>query len=99
MRNNRTRQILADGGIALGIIQNGLPTIEVPRMLAAAGFDWLFIDTEHGPFHTETSHLVVRACLASPITPIVRVPDFQYDLAARALRPAHAGLRPDARAR
>jgi 2-keto-3-deoxy-L-rhamnonate aldolase RhmA len=92
MRNNRTRQILADGGIALGIIQNGLPTIEVPRMLAAAGFDWLFIDTEHGPFNTETTHQVIRACLASPITPIVRVPDFQYDLAARALDSGAEGI-------
>lgn len=92
MRTNRTRQILNDGGIALGIIQNGLPTIEVPRMLAAAGFDWLFIDTEHGPFDAETTHQVIRACLASPLTPIVRVPDFQYDLAARALDSGAEGI-------
>lgn len=92
MRNNRTRQILNDGGIALGIIQNGLPTIEVPRMAAAAGFDWLFIDTEHGPFHSETTHQVIRACLATPMTPIVRVPDFQYDLAARALDSGAEGI-------
>lgn len=92
MRNNRTRQILNDGGIALGFIQNSLATVEVPRMAAAAGFDWLFIDTEHGPFHSETTHQVIRACLSTPITPIVRVPDFQYDLAARALDSGAEGI-------
>lgn len=92
MRKNRTRQILADGGVALGILQNGLPTVEVSKMMAAAGFDWLFIDGEHGPFHSETIHTLIRGCLNTPITPIVRVPDFQYDLVARSLDSGAEGI-------
>ncbi len=92
MRKNRTRQILADGGVALGLIQNGLPTPEVSKMVAASGFDWLFLDTEHGAFHTETVHSIIQACLQTPVTPIIRVPDFQYDLVARTLDAGAEGI-------
>ena len=54
MRPNRVRQILSEGKVAFGTAQNGLPTIEVAKMAAAAGFDWLFLDTEHSPFTSQT---------------------------------------------
>jgi 2-keto-3-deoxy-L-rhamnonate aldolase RhmA len=92
MRKNRTREILASGGVALGLIQNGFPTPEVSKMITAAGFDWLFLDTEHGPFHTETVHAIIQACLQTPMTPIVRVADFQYDLVARTLDAGAEGI-------
>jgi 2-dehydro-3-deoxyglucarate aldolase/4-hydroxy-2-oxoheptanedioate aldolase len=54
-------------------------------MFSAAGLDWVFIDSEHGCFTIETIQDLVRSSLMLPITPIVRVADFQYDLVARAL--------------
>ncbi|NIQ95670.1 MAG: aldolase, partial [Desulfuromonadales bacterium] len=92
LRKNRIRQVLSDGGVALGLLQNGVPTVEFPKMAAAAGFDWLFIDGEHGPFDSESIRRLIRACLETPVTPIVRVPDFQYDLVARALDSGAEGI-------
>ena len=61
-------------------------------MFSAAGLDWVFIDSEHGCFTIETIQDLVRSSLMLPITPIVRVADFQYDLVARALDMGAEGL-------
>jgi len=85
MRMNRTRQILQEGQAALGSAQSQLRSAEIPRMLAAAGLDWIFIDAEHGCFTIETVQDLVRSALMTPLTPIVRVAGLQYSLVARAL--------------
>ncbi len=54
-------------------------------MLAAAGFHWAFIDTEHGGFDLETVQDICRVSLMAGLSPIVRVADLQYPLVARAL--------------
>lgn len=92
MRVNRTKQLLQEGKVALGVAQGHLRSPEIPRMYAAAGLDWIFIDSEHGCFTIETIQDLVRTALLTPITPIVRVADFQYDLIARALDMGAEGL-------
>jgi len=54
-------------------------------MLVAAGFQWAFIDTEHGGFDLETVQDICRVSLMAGLCPIVRVADLQYSLVARAL--------------
>ena len=85
MRTNRTKELLKQGKVALGSVAGQIRSAEVPRLYAAAGLDWIFIDTEHGCYTVETVQDLVRASLMTDITPIVRVPDFQYSLVARAL--------------
>jgi 2-dehydro-3-deoxyglucarate aldolase/4-hydroxy-2-oxoheptanedioate aldolase len=92
MRINQTRKLLAEGGVALGSSLSQLRSPEIPRMFAAAGFDWIFIDSEHGCFSIETIQDLVRSSLMLPITPVVRVADFQYDLVARVLDMGAEGL-------
>lgn len=92
MRPNRVKQMLREGKVALGTAQNTLPSVEVAKMTAAAGLDWLFLDTEHGPFTSQTVHDILQVCLQTPVTPIVRVPDFQYDLVARTLDSGAEGI-------
>jgi 2-dehydro-3-deoxyglucarate aldolase/4-hydroxy-2-oxoheptanedioate aldolase len=92
MRPNRVKQMLREGKVALGTAQNALPTIEVAKMAAAAGLDWLFLDTEHGPFTSTTIHDILQVCLLTPISPVVRVADFQYDLVARTLDSGAEGI-------
>ena len=92
MRPNRVRQILSEGGVALGTAQNALPSVEIAKMAAASGMDWLFLDTEHGPFTSQTVHDILQVCLLTSVTPIVRVPDFQYDLVARTLDSGAEGI-------
>ena len=52
MRTNRTKELLNQGKVALGSIAGQIRSAEVARLYAAAGLDWIFIDTEHG-CHTD----------------------------------------------
>lgn len=65
---------------------------EVARILAAAGFHWTFLDMEHGGFGIETIQDICRVSILCGLTPIVRVPDMQYSLVARALDVGAAGV-------
>ncbi len=58
---------------------------EIARILAAAGFEWAFIDTEHGGFDLETVQDICRVSLLAGLSPIVRVGDLQYPMVARSL--------------
>jgi 2-dehydro-3-deoxyglucarate aldolase/4-hydroxy-2-oxoheptanedioate aldolase len=85
MRKNVVKSALAQGKVQLGTGFGQLRSAEIPRMLAAAGFDWAFIDTEHGGFGLETVQDICRTSLMAGLCPIVRVADLQYSLVARAL--------------
>ena len=50
----------------------------VMQLLANAGFDFVLIDTEHGPFGIESIADLSRAARQFGMTPIVRVPDLTY---------------------
>src|ERR1039458_10803473 len=54
MRINRTRERLARGETVVGCSLQVYRSSEIPRALAAAGFDYVFIDMEHGSFNLET---------------------------------------------
>jgi 2-dehydro-3-deoxyglucarate aldolase/4-hydroxy-2-oxoheptanedioate aldolase len=85
MRINRVKQALQRGDVQLGCIVSQLGSPEVVGALAAAGFDWVFFDGEHGAFDWQTIQLMTRAALRLNLCPIVRVADVQYALVARAL--------------
>ncbi|MBI3208929.1 MAG: aldolase [Candidatus Solibacter usitatus] len=85
MRENPVKKALQAGRVQLGTSYGMLRSPDVGRILAAAGFDWAFIDGEHGWFGLETVHDVCRASVDAGLMPIVRVADMQYDLVARAL--------------
>ncbi len=92
MRPNRTKELLRQGEIALGTGFGQLRSPEIPKLLSAAGFDWTFIDCEHGCFDVETIQDLVRTSLLTPLTPVVRVADLQYSLVARALDMGAEGI-------
>lgn len=92
MRKNRTKEILASGGRAIGMAVIAIRTPEVVRLLGAAGFDYIFIDTEHGSFDMERVSDLCAATIESGATPIVRVADLQYALIARTLDAGAQGL-------
>ena len=84
MRVNTVKRALAEGKLQLGTGFGQLRSPEIPRILAAAGFQWAFIDTEHGGFDLETVQDICRVANLSGLCPIVRVADLQYGLVARA---------------
>src|SRR2546423_14518686 len=85
MRKNTVKQALAEGKLQLGTGFGQLRSPEIPRILAAAGFQWAFVDTEHGGFDLETVQDICRVSLMVGLSPIVRVADLQYSLIARSL--------------
>ena len=89
---NRVKHALAEGRLQLGTSFAQIPSPEVARILAAAGFDWAFIDTEHGWFGIETVKDVCYASVRAGLCPIVRVVGMDYGLVARALDSGAQGI-------
>jgi 2-keto-3-deoxy-L-rhamnonate aldolase RhmA len=92
MRINTTRERLAKGEVVYGCGLQVYRSAEIPRAFAAAGFDYVFIDMEHGSFNLETAHDMIVACKLAAITPIVRVGELQYTLCARLLDQGAQGI-------
>ncbi|HLJ49296.1 MAG TPA: aldolase/citrate lyase family protein [Bryobacteraceae bacterium] len=92
MRINTVKKALAEGKVQLGTGFGQLRSQDVARILAAAGFNWAFVDTEHGGFGIETVQDICRITNYVSLAPIVRVADMQYDLVARALDSGAAGV-------
>jgi 2-dehydro-3-deoxyglucarate aldolase/4-hydroxy-2-oxoheptanedioate aldolase len=85
MKINRVKHALAEGRTQIGTGYGQLRSPEAVRILAATGFDWIFVDTEHGAFDIETVQDLCRAATDNNLVPIVRVASMEYDLVARAL--------------
>ena len=69
MRKNTVKEALAEGKVQLGTGFGQLRSPEIPRILAAAGFHWAFIDTEHGGFDLETVQDICRVSLMAGLSP------------------------------
>jgi 4-hydroxy-2-oxoheptanedioate aldolase len=89
---NPVRTALAAGQLSLGIGIRGVRGVEIARMMKTAGYDWLFIDLEHGPASIETAFSICVAALDAGIVPIVRVPAGELVLAARCLDSGALGI-------
>ena len=85
MRINTVKQALKEGKAQFGCNTSMLRSPEVPRILAAAGLHWTYLDSEHGGFDLETLQDLIRAANEAGLCPVVRVADLQYPLVARAL--------------
>ena len=60
--------------------------------MAVAGFDWLFLDMEHGVMSLEACAQISAAALDAGIAPIARVPNGEYAIATRALDNGALGI-------
>jgi 2-keto-3-deoxy-L-rhamnonate aldolase RhmA len=89
---NTVKHALKEGKLQAGCSFGGLRSPEVARILAAAGFNWTYVDSEHGPFDLETMQDICRAATGAGLMPIVRVSDLQYSLVARALDNGAQGI-------
>lgn len=85
MRPNNLRAILSTGKPAFGTMIQELTSTVVPILLANAGYDFAFIDMEHGPFSLESATELIRTLRLTGLTPLVRVPDGQYHLISRVM--------------
>lgn len=70
---NSTKQMLRDGRVVLGLGVRQARSVEIGMIARAAGFDFLFIDLEHGSMGMETAAGICVAALGQGVTPVVRV--------------------------
>lgn len=89
---NPAKELLSKGGIAIGIGVRAVRGVEIAKVMKTAGFDWLFIDLEHGPTSVETAYSISVAALDAGIAPLVRVPAGELALATRCLDGGALGI-------
>ncbi len=92
LRKNILKEALKQGRHQYGCGFGQLRSQEVLKLLAAAGFNWAFVDCEHGGFDLETVQDLCRIGPYLNFTPLVRVVDLQYALVARALDAGAPGV-------
>lgn len=84
------RKRLRDGETLHGTLLN-LPSPAVAEVLAGAGFDWLFVDCEHGAIGTSDVLAILQA-VDRDLACLVRVPELGAGLIKRALDMGAAGV-------
>lgn len=67
-----------------------LPSPEICELLANLGYDWLFIDAEHGAFNPQQAQSMLQA--AAPTPCVIRVPDGETVWLKKALDIGAAGI-------
>ena len=82
---NPARAALERGDVSIGVGLRLARGAEIGRIMKSCGWDWLFIDLEHGSMTLDTCSQISVAALDAGIAPIVRVPNGQLDMATRAL--------------
>jgi 2-keto-3-deoxy-L-rhamnonate aldolase RhmA len=91
MRNVALDRLRA-GDLSLGVILRQARSVEIGPVMETAGFDWLLMDLEHNSMSLETVGEISVGCLGTGISPIVRVPEFEYAMATRALDGGAQGI-------
>ncbi|HUB16315.1 MAG TPA: aldolase/citrate lyase family protein [Acetobacteraceae bacterium] len=89
---NVAREKLEHGQLSLGIGIRLTRSVEIAKAMAVAGFDWLFLDMEHGVMSLEACAQISTAALDAGIAPIARVPNGEYAMATRALDNGALGI-------
>ncbi len=89
---NRLKHALQEGRSLVGTFVVEFRQPAVMQLLANAGFDFVFIDNEHGAFSMEAVAELSRAAVLLGITPVVRVPDIAYPYIAQTLDVGAQGI-------
>ncbi|MBG9983056.1 hypothetical protein HZY86_08175 [Aerococcaceae bacterium DSM 111020] len=73
---NTLKQQLLNGEQVLGIF-HGVGNASLVEIIGYTGFDYVLLDTEHGPYDVVAAQEYIRAALLAGVTPLVRVKDNQ----------------------
>jgi len=72
VRGNLLKHKLSRGDYVVGVVVT-IPSPIVAELLAKVGFDFLWLDLEHGPASLETAQTMVAVAEGTDATPLVRV--------------------------
>ncbi len=89
---NRAKRTLKEGGVVIGTMVAQIRNPAVALVLKAAGFDFFFIDREHGSFSIETMADLILAARGVELPTIVRVPSSETQTLAHPLDLGASGI-------
>jgi 2-keto-3-deoxy-L-rhamnonate aldolase RhmA len=92
LRPNSVKQALKRGEPVIGTMLSEVTSPGFIWMLANAGFDYVFIDMEHGAYSLPIVADMIKVARLANIVPLVRVPDLAYHCIAPALDHGAMGL-------
>ena len=92
MIENKVKKILKSGGTVIGCQVAEVRSPNIALLYGTAGFDFIFIDMEHGGFDLETVGDFITASKAADIVPVVRVPALEEHFLSRPLDLGACGL-------
>ena len=70
--HNPVKEKIQNGEVALGTFV-GIGHPDITERLSMCGFDWLLLDSEHGPLSYETMQLMMQSIRGVSCSPIIRV--------------------------
>ena len=89
---NVVREKLEQGLLSLGCGVRLTRSVEIAIAMKSAGFDWLFLDLEHGTMSIDAAAQIATAALDAGIAPLARVPNGEYSIATRLLDNGALGI-------
>ncbi len=92
LKANQVKQALRRGQPVLGTMMSEVRSPGFIWMLANAGFDFVFIDMEHGTYDLPNVADMIKVARLAGIVPLVRVPDLAYHVVAPVLDAGAMGL-------
>jgi 2-dehydro-3-deoxyglucarate aldolase/4-hydroxy-2-oxoheptanedioate aldolase len=88
-KNNSFAERLRKGELLIGTLIS-LPSPEITELLSSTGYDWLFIDAEHGAFNPQQAQSMLQAAGDCPC--VIRVPSGDEIWIKKALDIGAAGI-------
>ena len=92
MRRNNVKQVLKQGGVAIGTMVFEFNTAGIGSIIAAAGADFAIFDMEHTGWSVETVRSLIATSKMTSLVPMVRVPANQYPFISRVLDVGAMGI-------
>lgn len=92
MKENPVKRELERGDLVLGAFLVEFQTLGIPRMLAAAGAQFVIYDQEHTAWSVETLKPLIAGSHAAALVPMVRVPASDKHMIAAVLDAGAMGV-------
>ena len=84
MKKNKAKEKLKNGEPVLGIFQ-GFNSMDLTEMCGYSGYDFIILDTEHGPMSAETCIPMICAAERTDMVPVIRVSENEKNYVLKAL--------------
>lgn len=91
MKKNKAKEKLINGEPILGIFQ-GFNSMDLTEMCGYSGYDFIILDTEHGPMSAETCIPMICAAERTNTVPVIRVSENEKSYVLKALDVGAMGI-------